>query len=108
MWVAIADLIPMVGATLGAIPAVAVAFFDSLGTGIGTAIYMVLYQQFENYVVQPRVMREAVNISPAAVLLAALIGATLLGFVGALVAIPLAASVKVIVQQVWLPRQESA
>jgi predicted PurR-regulated permease PerM len=108
MWVAIADLIPMVGATIGAIPAVAVGFFDSLGTGIGTAIYMLAYQQFENYVVQPRVMREAVNISPAAVLLAALIGATLLGFVGALVAIPIAASIKVVVQQVWLPRQESA
>jgi predicted PurR-regulated permease PerM len=107
MWVAIADLIPMVGATLGAIPAVVVGFFDSLGTGIGTAVYMLAYQQFENYVVQPRVMREAVNISPAAVLLAALIGATLLGFVGALVAIPIAASIKVIVQQVWLPRQEA-
>lgn len=108
MWVAIADLIPMVGATLGAIPAVIVAFFDSMGTGIGTAVYCLLYQQFENYVVQPRVMREAVNISAAAVLLAALMGATLLGFVGALVAIPIAASVKVIAQEIWVPRQEAA
>src|SRR5204862_2987956 len=107
MWVAIADLIPLVGATLGAIAGVAVAFFHSLGTGIGTAVFFLLYQQFENYVIQPRVMREAVNISAAAVLLAALTGATVLGFVGALIAIPIAASLKVIVQQVWLPRQES-
>jgi predicted PurR-regulated permease PerM len=108
MWIAIADLIPLVGATLGAIPAVIVAFFHGLGTGIGTTIFYLLYQQFENYVVQPRVMREAVNISAAAVLLAALVGATLLGFVGALIAIPIAASIKVIFQQVWLPRQEAA
>jgi predicted PurR-regulated permease PerM len=52
-------------------------------------------------------MKEAVNISAAAVLLAALIGATLLGFVGALVAIPIAASLKVIAQEVWLPRQDA-
>jgi predicted PurR-regulated permease PerM len=107
MWVAIADLIPLVGAMLGAVPATFVAFFDGTGTGIGTAIFFLVYQQFENYLVQPRVMREAVNISAAAVLLAALVGATLLGFVGALIAIPIAASLKVIVQQVWLPRQES-
>ena len=108
MWVAIADLIPLVGATIGAVPAVIVAFFHSTGTGIGTAIFCLLYQQFENYVVQPRVMRQAVNISAAAVLLSALIGATLLGFVGALLAIPIAASIKVITQEIWLPRQEAA
>jgi predicted PurR-regulated permease PerM len=107
MWVAIADLIPMVGATLGAIPATIVAFFHGIPTGIFTAIYFIVYQQVENYVVSPRVMRQAVNISAAAVLLAALIGATLLGFVGALIAIPIAASIKIIAQQVWLPRQES-
>ena len=108
IWVAIADLIPLVGAMLGAIPAVIVGFFDSLGTGIATTIFFVIYQQFENYVVQPRVMRQAVDISAAAVLLAALVGATLLGFVGALVAIPIAASIKVIVQRTWIARQETA
>ena len=85
-----------------------VAYFHGLGTGIGTTIFFLVYQQFENYVIQPRVMRQAVNISAAAVLLAALIGATLLGFVGALVAIPIAASIKIITQQAWLPRQDAA
>ncbi len=107
MWVAIADLIPMVGATLGAIPAVIVAFFASLWSGIGTVIFYAIYQQVENYVVTPRVMKRAVDISAAAVLLAALVGATLLGFVGALLAIPIAASIKVLVQEIWLPRQET-
>ena len=108
MWVAIADLIPMVGATLGAIPAVIVAFFGGLWTGIGTVVFFIVYQQVENYLVAPRVMKRAVDISPAAVILAALIGATLLGFVGALLAIPFAASIKVLTQEIWVPRQEAA
>ena len=108
IWVGLSALIPMVGATLGAIPAVIVAFLTSMWTGIGTTIFFLLYQQIENYVVSPRVMRQAVDISPAAVILAALVGATLLGFVGALLAIPIAASLKVLAQEVWVPRQEAA
>jgi predicted PurR-regulated permease PerM len=107
IWVGLSALIPMVGATIGAIPAVIVAFFGSFWTGMGTVIFFLVYQQVENYVVSPRVMRQAVDISPAAVILAALIGATLLGFVGALLAIPIAASLKVITQEVWLPRQDA-
>jgi predicted PurR-regulated permease PerM len=106
LWVAIADLIPLVGATLGAVPAVIVAFFAGPVQGFATLIYFISYQQFENYVVAPRVMRTAVDISPAAVLLAALIGASLLGFVGALVAVPAAAAIKIIVEQVVRPRLE--
>lgn len=108
IWVGLSALIPMVGATLGAIPAVVVAFLHSPLTGIGAVVFFLVYQQVENYVVSPRVMRHAVDISPAAVILAALVGGTLLGFVGALLAIPLAASLKVIVQEVWIPRQERA
>lgn len=107
MWVAIADLIPMVGATLGAIPALIVAFFGSLWTGIGAVVFFAIYQQVENYVVTPRVMKRTVDISAAAVLLAALVGGTLLGFVGALLAIPIAASIKVLTQEIWFPRQEA-
>jgi predicted PurR-regulated permease PerM len=108
MWVAIADLIPMIGATLGAVVAVIVAFFHGVWTGVGTLIYFAVYQQVENYLVAPRVMRRAVDISPAAVILAALVGATLLGFVGALLAIPAAASIKVLAQEIWIPRQDAA
>jgi predicted PurR-regulated permease PerM len=106
LWVAIADLIPLVGATLGAIPSVVVAFVGSIPLGIATIIYFVVYQQTENYLIAPRVMTRAVDLSPAAVLLAALIGASLLGFVGALMAIPAAASLKLIMQEIVLPVAE--
>jgi predicted PurR-regulated permease PerM len=108
LWVAIADLIPLVGATLGAVPAVLVAFFAGVPVGIATVVYFIVYQQVENYVIAPRVMTRAVDISAAAVLLAALIGASLLGFVGALMAIPAAASIKLIFHEVILPRIEAA
>ena len=106
LWVAIADLIPLVGATLGMVPALVVAFFISLPVGVATFVFFLIYQQVENYVIVPRVMTKAIDISPAAVLLAALIGGSLLGFVGALMALPFAAAVKLIVQEVALPRLE--
>ncbi len=108
LWVALADLIPLVGATLGMIPAVLVAFFTSTGLGIGTLVFFIVYQQLENYVIAPRVMKKAVDVSAAAVLLSALIGATLMGFLGALMAIPAAAAIKLIVQEVLMPKVERA
>ena len=102
MWVAIADLIPTVGATLGAIVAVAVAFFSSIGDGVATTVYFVVYQQLENYVIVPRVMKKAVDLSPAAVIVSVLIGGSLAGFAGALLALPLAAAAKVVVRDMWL------
>ncbi|MBA3349993.1 MAG: AI-2E family transporter [Actinobacteria bacterium] len=107
LWVSIAGLIPLVGATIGAIPAIIVAFFGSMGHGIAIVVYFIVYQQLENYVIAPRIFTRAVDVSPAAVLLAALIGGTLLGFVGALMAIPVAASLKLIMQEVVIPKSES-
>jgi predicted PurR-regulated permease PerM len=109
LWVAIADLIPTVGATLGAVAAVIVAFFSSTVDGIATIIFFVVYQQVENYVVVPRVMKKAVDLSPAAVIVSVLIGGSLAGFAGALLALPLAAAVKVVIRDVWLgPRLQTA
>ncbi|MDQ4143118.1 MAG: AI-2E family transporter [Actinomycetota bacterium] len=107
LWVAIAALIPLVGATIGAIPAVIVAFFSSVPLGAATLIFFLVYQQVENYVIAPKVMTKAVDVSPAAVLLAALIGGSLLGFVGALMAIPAAASLKLITHEILIPRAEA-
>ena len=106
LWVGIADLIPLVGATVGMVPALIVAFFISLPVGIATLVFFLIYQQVENYVIVPRVMTKAIDISPAAVLLAALIGGSLLGFVGALMALPFAAAVKLLVQEVAMPKLE--
>jgi predicted PurR-regulated permease PerM len=102
LWVAIADLIPSVGATLGAIAAVAVAAFSSTGDAIATGIFFLIYQQVENYVISPRVMKKAVDLSPAAVIVSVLIGGSLAGFAGALLALPLAAAAKVVVKDLWL------
>ena len=107
IWVAITDLIPTVGATLGALAAVIVAFFSSVADGIATVAYFLVYQQVENYLIVPRVMRKAVDLSPAAVIVSVLIGGSLAGFAGALLALPLAAAAKVVVRDVWLrPRVE--
>ena len=97
--VALTDLIPMIGATLGAAVCVLVTV---LTAGVWPAAVVVLaffiaYQQVENYLVVPRVMRSTVDLPSMAVLLVALLGGTLLGLVGAVMAIPVAAAVKVAV-----------
>ena len=74
--------------------------------GIAAVIFYVVYQQVENYVVYPRVMSRTVEIPGALIVIAALIGAALLGVVGALLAIPTAAAVLLIVREVWIRRQD--
>jgi predicted PurR-regulated permease PerM len=95
------DLIPLLGHPIGAAVAVVVSVATK-GLWPATvllAVYFVVYQQVENYLIAPRILRHSVDISAVAVLLAALIGATVLGIVGALVAIPVAAAVKVVLAQ---------
>jgi len=97
--VAIADLIPMIGATLGAVTCLVVSLL-TVGIWPGTVIvllFFILYQLAENYLIAPRVLRNTVNLSSVAVLLVALIGGTLFGVVGAIMAIPTAAAIKVLV-----------
>ena len=102
LWVAIADLIPSVGATIGAVLCVVVALFSSLGDGIAVAVYFVVYQRIENYVILPRVMNKAIDLSAPTSIVTLLIGAALAGLAGALVALPIAATLKVMVREVWL------
>jgi predicted PurR-regulated permease PerM len=99
--VAVTDLIPMIGATLGAAACVLVALLATSvwPTTVLVAAFFVLYQQLENYLMAPQVMRSAVRLSPTAVLLAALIGGAALGLVGALMAIPIAAGVTVLLSE---------
>jgi predicted PurR-regulated permease PerM len=96
--VAVTDLIPMIGATLGAVICVVVAVFtvDIWPAGVVVLLFFIGYQQLENYLIAPRVMRNSVDMSAIAVLLAALVGGAVLGLVGAIMAIPVAATVKVI------------
>lgn len=101
IWAGIADLIPAVGAYIGLIPAVAVAFTQGVVDGVVVLAYFTAYQQVENYVIVPRVMRDAVDMSSVSVLIATLIGASLAGFAGALLAIPVAATLKVVLTDLW-------
>ena len=101
LWVAFADLIPLVGATLGAIPPVLVAFLQSTPAGIATIIFFILYQQFENNVLQVTVMSRTVNINPLGVLVSVLIGVEVFGLLGALLAIPVAGVIQVVVRDLW-------
>ena len=95
------DLIPMIGATLGAVICVLAALLTTelWPTTVVVAIFFVAYQQLENYLIAPRILRHSVSMSAAAVLLAALIGGTVLGLVGALMAIPIAAALKVVLAE---------
>jgi predicted PurR-regulated permease PerM len=102
VWAALAGLIPAVGAYIGATPAVIVGFFQSGLTGIVVLVYFIVYQQVENYAIQPRIMKNAVNLSPAAVVIATLVLGSLAGFAGALLALPAAAAIKVVIVEVFL------
>jgi predicted PurR-regulated permease PerM len=104
--VGLLGLVPMVGATLGAVLVVVVALFVSGTAAIIVAVYYVVYQQVENYVISPRVMQRTVSVPGAVTVVAALAGGTLLGVLGALMAIPIAAGLLLLYQQVLLPRQE--
>jgi predicted PurR-regulated permease PerM len=95
-------LIPAVGAYIGAAPAVMVGFFQSGLTGILILIYFIVYQQIENYAIQPRIMKNAVNLSPTAVILSTLVFGSLAGFAGAVLALPAAATIKVIIVELFL------
>lgn len=97
--VALLDLVPLAGATIAAVIVTTVAFLDSTTSGIIVLIFFVVYQQFENHVLQPVVYGKAVRLSPLAVLVAVLIGAELAGVVGALGAIPAAAAIQVVLRE---------
>lgn len=105
LWVGFADLIPLVGATMGALPTGAVAFLHSVPAGIAATIFYVVYQQFENHALQPTIMSKAVSIRPLVVLMSVLAGVELFGILGALLAIPVAGIVKVIGTEVLRVRR---
>jgi predicted PurR-regulated permease PerM len=82
-----------------------VAIFDEPKKAVIALIYYVVYQQLENYVVAPRIMQRTVSVPGAVTVVAALAGGTLLGVLGALLAIPVAAGLLLLYEEVLLPRQ---
>lgn len=102
------SLIPLVG-TLGAAVVISLlCLFASPATALAAAIYYLVYMQVEAYLISPRIMSRAVQVPGALVVIAAVAGGTIGGVLGALVALPVAASIIIIVQKVIYPRQEQA
>ncbi|MDQ6650927.1 MAG: AI-2E family transporter [Actinomycetota bacterium] len=108
LFVGITDLIPLVGASLGAVVVTVVALFVSVPVGLSTIGYFFVYQQIENYWLVPKVMKRTVDVSPLVTIIAALLGAALFGILGALLAIPVAAAIQLVMVEVLYPRQDEA
>lgn len=104
--VAFFDLIPLVGSTMaGAIIAIVAAIVGFPGKLIAWVVFLVVYQQVENNVIQPVVYRRTVAIHPLIVIVAVLVGGSLLGVLGALLAIPIAATLQIVVKEWWQLRR---
>ncbi len=106
--VAFLDLIPVVGSTIAGVIVSLVALAVSLPVALSTAAFYIAYRFVEDYLLVPRVMRHTVNVSPVLTVLAVVIGGALLGIIGALVAIPIAAGIKLVLEQTVFPRFDNS
>ena len=105
LFVALFDLIPMVGSTVAGIGVTLVALTKGVPIGIATGSFYVVYRLAEDYLLNPRVLKHTVKVGPGLTIIATLIGGTLLGLVGVLVAVPLAATLQLLLEEVTFPRQ---
>ena len=109
LWVALVDFLPMIGGALAGIPTVLFATSHSLTAGVVTLAVFIGYQQLENHVLNPVVMSRTVNVNPLLVLVSILIGSSIGdwfggyfgAFVAALLSIPAAAALQVVVREIW-------
>ena len=104
----VGEMIPMVGPLLSAIPAIGVALTVSPGLALGVAVFCLGLQLVENNVLVPKVMGETVGLSAVTVIVSLAIGSQLLGFVGALLAVPTAAIIQVLFEELYLAEKEKA
>jgi predicted PurR-regulated permease PerM len=105
--VALLDVIPMIGATIGAVIVTAIGFAEDPKIGLACLVFYLVYQQVENYLIYPRVMSKSVDVPGSVTVIAALIGAALLGVIGALLAIPTAAALLMLTREVFIRKQDS-
>jgi predicted PurR-regulated permease PerM len=105
IFVALLDLIPMVGSTIAGIVVSLVALSKGLPIGVATLGFYIVYRYLEDFLLTPRVMKHTVKVTPGLTIMATLIGGTLLGVIGALVAIPVAATIRLLLDEVAIPRQ---
>ena len=108
MLVFICGLIPLVGHFIGASILTVIGLTQSIGAGVAVFIAYLIYQQIENYLVMPRIMRKTLAIPGLVTIVSALIGASLLGLVGGILAVPIAASILLILEEVVYPKADQA
>jgi predicted PurR-regulated permease PerM len=99
------DLVPSVGATIAGIIIALVAASVSLEALIAFLVVMVVYQQLENYTLQPTIIGKAAHVSGFTVLASVLVFGTLLGFIGAIVAVPIAAALQIVAEELTAGRR---
>jgi predicted PurR-regulated permease PerM len=104
VWVALVDLLPLVGGLLAGVPTVAFALLHSVSAGVVTLIVFLVYQQIENHILNPVIMSKTVKLNPLWVILSVLVGADLGGVLGALLAIPVAGAIQVVARDIWQHR----
>ena len=105
--VALFDLIPIVGAIVAGAVATLFALAVSLPVAIATAVFLLVFRLFEDYALSPRIMKRTVDVSPLLTVIAVLVGGSLLGIVGGLLAVPAAAALDLVRKEVLLPRQDA-
>ena len=108
MIVLVAALIPLIGHFIGATIVTLIALTQSVVIGVIAFVAYIVYVQIENYIVTPRIMKRALNVPGAVTIVAALIGSSLLGLVGGLLAVPVAASIILILDEVVIPRANNS
>lgn len=107
LFTAIMDTLPLVGSSIGAIPAVIIAFSISPITGLLTVLLFVIYQQFEGAILSPAIYNKALKLSPSLGFMAVIIGSTLFGIVGAFLALPFTASLPAITEYLHNDTEEN-
>lgn len=100
LFAALVDMLPQIGAVIGATPAVIIAFAVNPTAGVLTLLLFIIYQQIENNILSPNIYNKALNLSPALSFIAVLVGGSLAGIVGAFIALPIAASIPTIINYV--------
>jgi predicted PurR-regulated permease PerM len=108
MFVALADLIPVIGSTVGGAVVTLVALTVSLPVALATLAFYIAYRLAEDYLLVPRVMGRTVQVPAIVSLIAVLIGGVLLGIIGALVAIPIAAAIRLLLQEIAIRRLDKS
>ncbi len=106
--VAMLDFIPLIGATIGAAIVSVIGFATSPTIGVVCVVFYICYQQIENYILYPRIMASSVDVPGVVTVVAVLIGGSLMGVVGAMLAIPMAAASLLLIREIWVRKVDEA